>query len=96
MGFGMVFKYLDNVVGIISAISAFTVHRDLSTLARQIARQIYDAVDETLPVNIDDYVSKQSILEGVENLVNSFEPLLGMGDGVASPGVPQAPEEEPF
>lgn len=75
-----VLKYLDNVTAIISAIAAFASHRDPSRLAKAIARQIYEAVNESLSYDINGVVSKKRVLAAVESVVDAFEPLLGGED----------------
>ena len=74
MGF---FKYVDNVMAIVSAIAAFAAHRDPSQLARAVARELYKAVDESIDADLTQVVDKRRLVKAVADLVDVFEPLLG-------------------
>jgi hypothetical protein len=84
---GNILKYLDNVVSIISAIAAFDSHRDPSTLARALAKELYVVVEEGLERDLSSTVDKQKLLTAVEAVVDVFEPLMGIAPAKVEPDV---------
>lgn len=84
---GSVWKYLDNVVALLASISAFGVHRDPRILAREIARNLYEAVEETLGTGNMGGVDKTAAVDAVDALIKAFGPAFGLrgvdtdGDG---------------
>ena len=69
--------YLDNVMNLTSAIMAFTVHQDPSTLARKISKEIYEAVEESIDEDLSDVIDKRKLIDAIEAVVDAFEPLFG-------------------
>lgn len=77
---GSAWKYIDEVVTIRAAISAYTSHRDERRLARDIARAIYSAVADARGADNMAGVDKTEAVDAVDALVKAFGPAFGLDD----------------
>lgn len=78
MRFFNVFKYLDNVVNALMAVSAYKAHRDESMLAAALAVEILEMVKETVGEDKMLGVDEDKVIEAVESVVDALEPVLGI------------------
>ena len=73
-------KYIDNVVGALSAVGAYQLHRDESRLAKELAECLIETLKEADPDKMDSIDSEKlaELENAVETIVDVCEDIYGL------------------
>ena len=75
---GSAWKYLDDIVVLLAAIQSYMVHRDVRQLARDIAKALYNAVQDARGSDNMAGVDKGEAVDAVDSVIKAFGPAFGL------------------